>query len=569
MKKNILRLMTSSALGLGAMAQAATINVDGACSLVDAIRAANTDSATGGCSAGSGADTIKLESSTTYTLTAVNNTTDGDNGLPSISSEITINGNGSIISRDDEAAPAFRILHIAETGVLTLNEVTIQNGVQDSFSLDEGWGGGILNKGTLTLNNSTVSGSRAYYEGGGIYNRGTVTLNNSSVSNNYFVMNFTAGGGISNRGTMTLNNSRVSGNTVYDEGVAGGIYNQGTLTLNNSIVSGNWGSGIWNLSFNSSGILTLNNSIVSHNFVLTEFFDATGGGIVNSGTLTLINSTVSNNHADTIDPSSFDNVSLGGGIYNHGTITLINSTVSNNSADSGGDGGGIYNRGTLTLLNSIIANSADGGDCINEGTLDPSSTNNLIEDGTCSSAFPPDTDPKLGPLQDNGGPTFTHALLTGSPAIDAGSNADCPDTDQRGVTRPINGTCDIGAYEYQGIPTYIDLLSLKATGAYHPDFGLYYTDIQWQTGLEIDTNHFKILKSAKQEGPYQPILIWYEQDGQYYPSEWISAQGEAWQYRVFDPDVSAGQTYYYKLEDTDIYGITSQEGPVSATMPNP
>jgi len=209
-----------------------------------------------------------------------------------------------------------------------------------------------------------------------------------------------------------------------------------------------------------------------------------------------------------------------------------------------------------------------GGDCINEDTLEPSSTNNLIEDGTCSSAFPPGTDPNLGPLQDNGGPTFTHALLAGSPAIDVGSNADCPETDQRGVTRPINGICDIGAYEYQGIPTYIDLLSLKATGAYHPEFGLYYTDIQWQTGLEIDTNHFEILKSTKQEGPYQPIRVWYEQDGQYYPTERISAQGEAWKYRVFDPDVSARQTYYYKLEDIDIYGISRQPGPVSATMPD-
>ncbi|OAD20839.1 secreted protein, partial [Candidatus Thiomargarita nelsonii] len=95
MKNKLLPLMISSALGLGAMpmAHAATINVGGGCSLVDAITAANTDSATGGCSAGNGADTIELESSTTYTLTVVNNSTDGENGLPSISSEIIINGN--------------------------------------------------------------------------------------------------------------------------------------------------------------------------------------------------------------------------------------------------------------------------------------------------------------------------------------------------------------------------------------------------------------------------------------------------------------------------------------------
>jgi hypothetical protein len=75
------------------------------------------------------------------------------------------------------------------------------------------------------------------------------------------------------------------------------------------------------------------------------------------------------------------------------------------------------NSNTITLTNTIIANSTNGGDCINKDTIDPSSTNNLIEDDTCSSAFPPGTDPNLGPLQNNGGPTFTHALLAGSPAI--------------------------------------------------------------------------------------------------------------------------------------------------------
>jgi len=256
----------------------------------------------------------------------------------------------------------------------------------------------------------------------------------------------------------------------------------------------------------------------------------------------------------------------GGGISNSGTLTLTNSTVEGNDVNS--TGGGIKNSNSMTLLNSIIANSLNGGDCINEGTL--SSTNNLIEDGTCSSAFSPGTDPNLGPLQDNGGPTQTYALLPGSPAIDAGTNDGCPDTDQRGVTRPINGTCDIGAYEYQGIPTYVELFSLTATGSYHPKFNLYYADIQWETGLEIDTSHFEILKSAEPEGPYQAIRIWYY-DGKYYQTERIyaQAQGEGWKYRVFDPEVSAGQTYYYQLKEVDLDLISTEYGPVSATMPNP
>jgi hypothetical protein len=463
--KRLLPLMI--ALGAMPMAHAATINVGGGCSLVDAITAANTDSATGGCSAGSGADTIELESSTTYTLTAVNNTTDGENGLPSISSEIIINGNGATISRE-EAAPKFRILHVAETtGDLTLNEVTIRKGYLNSDSK----GGGILNYGTVTLNNSIVSNNHGFWSnsGGGIFNYGTMTLNNCTVEGNsaeaiaaYGVIGF--GGGIWNSGTMMLMDSTVSGNSVVAAGAygvggsGGGIWNSGTMILMNSTVSGNsayghehdyyeWdfgsGGGITN-----SGTLTLMNSTVSGNSS-----NKMGGGIDSVGSLTLINSTVSGNAAHGVssyfDSNSqgliFINNGSGGGIS--GSATLINSTVVGNSTDP--DGGGGISGGTLTLTNTIIANNTNR-DC--SGTLDPSSTNNLIEDGTCSSTFPPGTDPNLGPLQDNDGPTQTHALLPDSPAIDAGTNNGCPDTDQRGITRPINGTCDIGAYEYQGIP---------------------------------------------------------------------------------------------------------------------
>ncbi|GFE68524.1 hypothetical protein CFPU101_11340 [Chroococcus sp. FPU101] len=111
------------------------------------------------------------------------------------------------------------------------------------------------------------------------------------------------------------------------------------------------------------------------------------------------------------------------------------------------DGGGVFNRGTLNLANTIIANST-GGDCATFG-LD-TNVNNLIEDGSCDPTL--SGNPNLGPLQDNGGPTFTQALLPGSIAIDAGSNAAIPPgitTDQRGAgfSRIVNGTVDIGAYE--------------------------------------------------------------------------------------------------------------------------
>jgi hypothetical protein len=199
----------------------------------------------------------------------------------------------------------------------------------------------------------------------------------------------------------------------------------------------------------------------------------TGGGIQNHGTLTVLQSTINGNTAGTSNPG-------GGGIFNDtgGTLTIINSTISGNQA-LGGDGGGILNDGTTTTLvnatingnranagggianggnstlnftNTIIAGSPSGGDCNNSGTIG-TNDKNLVQDGSCSPAV--SGGPKLGPLQNNGGPTFTHALLTGSPAIDAGHDAvlGTPfnlSTDQRGDGFPRKSCAhvDIGAYEF-------------------------------------------------------------------------------------------------------------------------
>jgi hypothetical protein len=152
----------------------------------------------------------------------------------------------------------------------------------------------------------------------------------------------------------------------------------------------------------------------------------------------------------------------GGGLYNAGTLTLTNSTIRGNTATSGG---GLANWGTVILTHSIVAKNPDGSDCRN-GTIHGccqgmtvSQGYNLDSDGSCrltAATDRPGTDPLLGPLQDHGGPTFTQALLPGSPAIDVipwGTNG-CGTTvvsDQRGQARPqpLGGACDIGAYEVE------------------------------------------------------------------------------------------------------------------------
>ena len=183
-------------------------------------------------------------------------------------------------------------------------------------------------------------------------------------------------------------------------------------------------------------------SFIVENVATGEF----NGGIFNDvgATLHLVNSTVSGNTANLSN----------GGIFSFGTLTLVHSTVSDNTTSSGLNGG-IFGGagGSLTVENSIVVGNA-GRDCT--GTI-ISAGHNLDGDETCNLTAAgdlPGVDPKLGPLADNGGRTETHALLPGSPAIDAIPVADCTDldghpvaTDQRGVARPRGAGCDIGSFE--------------------------------------------------------------------------------------------------------------------------
>ncbi len=447
------------------------VDADGVCTLADAITAANTNAPSGGCPAGCDNDTITLE---TDVLLAT--------ALPQISSTVTIEGQGYAIDGNNDPNVG-SVLRNGVNGNLILNEVTVTKG--KSFA-----GGGINNEGVLALINSTVknnsvscldSATDAF--GGGITNTKSLTMTNSTVSDNFVFCDqegaHTYGGGIVNDGdeaTATLNNSKVMGNSVVNNaggaitfggGIVNGGITNGTLTLNASIVNGNSvlsksyaaGGGIANFEDNGTvTVLTLNNSTVSGNSTLPDpnwsegdiFWSmSSGGGIANWGTMqegpvaVLNNSTITDNSAKDI----------GGGIENvGGTVVLRGSILSGNNTTQSDDSNEIYNaesydKGTVTANNyNLLGQSGETNTEAFDGFTPGSTDLTAISDGTNPTAL----SDILSPLADNGGPTLTHALVTGSPALDL--DADCSTgltEDQRGYPRPeTEGTgCDAGAFE--------------------------------------------------------------------------------------------------------------------------
>ena len=315
-----------------------------------------------------------------------------------------------------------RVLEVAYGSQLTLQGVTMRYG-----QAMNGGPGAIYNNSNsqLTIIDSAITDNTSATNGadrvGGLWNYGRLVVLRSSFTGNNGTVNGV--GAIYNRtgGVAQLSNSTITGN------VAMAIYNESQLSLAESTVADNQG-GVYN-----SGTVTIERSAFANN---------QGGAIgafYNSGVAMVRNSTISGNSGP-----------HGGGLFNSGNLTVENSTVTGNRATQN-TGGNLYNTsGTLHLKNTILANSSGGTDCRNDGII-ATSSNNLVEDGSCAPSLT--GDPNLGPLQDNGGATQTHALLPNSSAIDAGDNASCLPTDQRGVARPVDGNgdgvavCDLGAYE--------------------------------------------------------------------------------------------------------------------------
>ncbi len=291
-----------------------------------------------------------------------------------------------------------RVFYVETNAVVVLNGLTITNGFLAS-SGSTGWGGGIENRGSLTLRRCVLAGHSV---------QGTA----STVA---------YAGAVISYGTLVIEESTLAGNTVRASGTSGSawggaVYSFGSMTVHRSTFSGN-----------------------AARAVGTSFCRAFGGAVVSGGPLVVNQSTFFGN---TVTAEVGE--AQGGAIYNQSTFTLNQSTIAGNSADvsagtgSGSRGGGVVNgRFGITLFNSIVAgNSAFESTNL---TANFASVGNNVVFG----------DPALYPLGNYGGPTQTMPPRPGSPALNGGSDSgpiSFP-TDQRGLTRRVGSAVDVGAVE--------------------------------------------------------------------------------------------------------------------------
>jgi hypothetical protein len=437
----------------GAPLHAAVISVNGTtCTLADAIVAANTDTATGGCPAGSGQDLVRLDADVTLSAS-----------LPSLTSAMKVQAAaGSTV--DGNGNPCFVV---ESSGDAVLKGLTVQNCV--AFE-----GGAVLNKGTLTINRCRITGNSASY-GGGVSNDGTgsnvgsLTIAGSDISGN--TASDGGGGVATDYGVVKISDTTITGNSAAADG--GGVHSYGgKVTLTNCTVSGNTASrggglvaGFYFTPDFDAAVLKIQKCTISGNVAA-----ALGGGVFlyQRGALNLIDSTVSGNSA----------TSVGGGVaadtwYGEGFLNVINSTISGNTV--GREGGGIYlatagpGGQRVTLKHGLISGntasmvpemSADNGPFTL--TVDDYNLFGQNADAGVSGFTPGATDIVPGPgvtvndilfpLANNGGPTQTHALVPGGPAVDAVPTGDgncIGTTDQRGVSRPQGDGCDVGSFEVE------------------------------------------------------------------------------------------------------------------------
>jgi CSLREA domain-containing protein len=480
------------------------------CSLREAIQAANTDTAFGGCPAGSGADTITIQNGIGNIQLMIEGGYGSDNsqGDFNITSDMTIQGYGwqtTIIDAGCNPTPS-RVFHIYNASSLV--SVTIQHlSIFYGDSRNEG-GGTIANFEDLTLSGVSIHESHSNANGGAIYSSPGDYSQSLSIQASSFVGNSSgySGGAIANFGELLIEDSYFSGNDANLASLnpayqGGGLYNGGTpLTIRRSTFSDNQaGGGGGNLFLETSG-----GSMLIEDSTLTGGIAGENGGNLTITTNPAYNMSVTLRRTEISDGQA--NFGLGGGIYNDNNLTLENVTISGNQAQIGG---GIYTAATeeimqsvyknITLTDNLDANLGVGGDglyvatssqidiynsilamngpdtilgfnCDCYTTIPLSAGYNLERGTSCGFTQTGDIqnkDPKLNPLSYNWGFNRTHSLSGDSSAVmDHGNDATCLSEDQRGWYRPVDGedfdagiaTCDIGAYEYGHVLQFLPLL---------------------------------------------------------------------------------------------------------------
>jgi CSLREA domain-containing protein len=526
-----------------------SVAIDGACTLREAITAANTDTGSADCTAGSGADTITFNVNETITLGST---------LPNITSTLTISGNGTantIIQANASAnTAAYRIIRATSAnGNLTLRSVTLRHGVSDAASVD----GGCVRvdtSGQLTLADSIVESCYGRFGGGVSALSASLTLTNTLVQNSFATRD---GGGIDTQSSaVTITNSTITNNrniNPANNGVGGGISNfdDSSFTMTGSVVSNNTlasteggdGGGLYVGSF-SGGATVIVSSVITGNSSSPNSAGTDGGGIYYTGSdpLTIINTVVANNTAS----------DKGGGIYNvaSGPLTLTNVTVSGNSAPGGG--GGLYQTaagGIANLQNTLLAGNA-GADCTRAGGT-VNAQHSLIQDGlTCINGT--NTNNLSGDPALNADLT----LRSASRALNAGDNALIPGgvtTDLAGNARIQQSTVDMGAYESPfAAPTAATVGDFVATGQADR------VQITWQTLSELGLYGFHLYRGLDPAGPGERIT------GDPAPAQGAGGlQGFDYRFDDFAPR-PAGEIVYYWLEELHTDHAPIRHGPHAA-----
>jgi hypothetical protein len=486
----------AAAAGPGA-GGAAAVSVP--CSATTLVRDVGMVSSTGG--------TVTLASGCVYKLTAQNNSTDGGTGLPVIKGNVTVQGNGATITRS--ATASFRLFDVAAGGSLTLNGLTLSNGMADD---GVNGGGAIYSHGTLNVTGVTFSGNQSPATTG------------------------TSGGAINSSGTLNVTGSTFTANTAQE---GGGIFNQAaaaSATITNSTFTSNtatvYGGGAL---LNAAGSATVTGDTFSGNS------GPGGGAIDNDTTLKIGNSTFTGNTAGT---------NGGGGVQNFGTTTITQTTLSGNSSPFGANVLN-YTGFSLTLVMSIVAGGQGGPNCGGEQPVTDGGYN--IDTGsTCgfsaSNHSMSNTQPQLDPLASNGGPTQTMALPAGSAAVDAipPATSGCTgSTDQRGTPRPQGAGCDIGAYEL--------ISSGGGTQPPNTPAGL--------TVTNVTANSVSLSWNAS-TGPTGVTGYTVYRDGAQ-----VGSTGGAQATTFTDVTAAPSTTYSYTVDAVDGSSHSPQSQPVSATTP--